>query len=102
VLERVLKVRQVNLINLILEQRLVPEFLGRHCTPENLAAGLVQLIEDERVRAVHLRGYDETMQRLGSGDISPSLRAADQILAVIAAARREGEATPPPMGVHRP
>jgi lipid-A-disaccharide synthase len=59
VLDRVVKVRQVNLINLILEQRLVPEFLGPDCTPEKLAAALVPLIRDERVRAGHLRGYDE-------------------------------------------
>src|SRR5258708_3976073 len=67
VLARVVKVRQVNLINLILKQRLVPEFLGPDCTPEKLAAALVPLIRDERVRADHLRGYDEAMQRLGAG-----------------------------------
>ena len=87
-LDRVLKVRQVNLVNLILGRPLVAEHLGPNCTPERLAATLVTLIEDERVRAAHREGYDEAMRRLGAGDLSPSLKAADTILAIIAARRR--------------
>jgi lipid-A-disaccharide synthase len=87
VLDRVLKVRQVNLINLILGRVLVGEFLRGDCTPEKLSATLTELIEDEAVRAAHRAGYDEAMRRLGVGDASPSLRAADRILAVIAASR---------------
>jgi lipid-A-disaccharide synthase len=86
-LDRVLKVRQVNLINLILGRVLVGEFLRSDCKPEKLAAALTELIRDEAVRAAHHAGYDEAMRRLGLGDASPSLRAADRILAVIAASR---------------
>jgi lipid-A-disaccharide synthase len=89
VLDRVLKVRQVNLVNLILERPLVPERLGVDCTPERLAAALVPLVRDEAVRAAHLSGYDEAMRRLGVGGASPSLNAADRILAIIAARKQE-------------
>ena len=37
-LDRVLKVRQVNLVNLLLGEPLVCELLGPNCTPERLAA----------------------------------------------------------------
>jgi lipid-A-disaccharide synthase len=88
VLERVLKVRQVNLVNLILDRPLVAEHLGPNCTPERLAATLVELIGDEQVRTAHRDGYDTAMRRLGAGVISPSLKAADTILEVIAARRQ--------------
>jgi lipid-A-disaccharide synthase len=86
-IDRLAKVRQANLINLILGHPLVSELLGDDCNPERLAAALTPLIADERVRAAHRAGYDQAMRQLGAGGISPSLRAADQILAVIAAPR---------------
>jgi len=89
VLERVLRVRQVNLINLILDRPLVAEHLGPNCVPDRLAATLVELICDEEVRAAHRQGYDAAIQRLGVGSTSPSLKAADTILEIIAAHRQQ-------------
>jgi lipid-A-disaccharide synthase len=86
-LARVLKVRQVNLINLMLERSVVPELVRHDCTPEKLAAAVATLVRDEAVRAAHLSGYDQAMQRLGAGATSPSLQAADRILSIIAARR---------------
>jgi lipid-A-disaccharide synthase len=88
-LARVLKVRQVNLINLMLERPLVPELLGPDCTPEKLAGAVATLVRDEPVRAAHISGYDQAMRHLGAGGISPSLQAADRILSIIAAAKRD-------------
>lgn len=85
VLDRILKVRQVNLVNLILGRTLVTEHLRADCTPERLAASLVELVRDEQVRAAHREGYGEAMRRLGVGGTSPSLAAADRILQLIAA-----------------
>jgi lipid-A-disaccharide synthase len=87
VLERIVKVRQVNLVNLLLGEPLVTELLGSNCTPERLAASLAELVCDEQVRAAHLRGYDEAIRRLDGNGLPPSLRAADQILEIIAARR---------------
>jgi lipid-A-disaccharide synthase len=89
-LRRVVKVGEVNLVNLLLGRRLVGEFLGRECTPVRLAAGLAALVLDEEVRARHLAGYDEAIRRLKAGERSPSLNAADRILEILAA-RRCGE-----------
>ncbi len=90
VLDWVVKVRQVNLVNLILGRTLVPEFLGPACTPQRLAGAVAELVRDEAVRSAHREGYDEAMRRLGAGSLSPSQNAADRILAIIAA-RRRGE-----------
>ena len=87
VLARVLKVRQVNLVNLVLGRPLVEELLGPACTPEGLAQAVEHLVRDEEVRARHLAGYDEAMRRLGAGSVPPSLRAADEVLAIVAAHR---------------
>jgi lipid-A-disaccharide synthase len=89
-LRRILKVRQVNLINLLLGRPLVAELLGRDCTPQRLARSLAELISDERVRATHRQGYDEAVRRLDGEGVSPSLRAADQILELVAARRCGG------------
>jgi lipid-A-disaccharide synthase len=88
-LDRVVKVRQVNLVNLLLERPLVPEHLRGQCAPEPLAASLATLIMDERVRSAHLAGYDEAMRRLRGDGGSPSRAAADRILAILAAARAD-------------
>jgi len=89
-LDRVLKVRQVNLVNLLLGKPLVRELLGPNCTPECLAAVVAELTRDERVRAAHRQGYDEVRRCLEAGGASPSLRAADQILEIVAARRCGG------------
>jgi lipid-A-disaccharide synthase len=94
-LDRVLKVRHVNLVNLLLGKPLVCELLGRNCTAERAAVSLAKLVRDERVRAAHHQGYDEVRWRLGAGGASPSLRAADQILDVVAARRCGGAALTP-------
>jgi lipid-A-disaccharide synthase len=87
-LDRVLKVRQVNLINLILGRPLVPEYLRGDCTPKRLAAAAAQLIRDERVRSEHRAGYDEAIRRLRAAGEKPSRNAADRILAIVAERRR--------------
>ncbi len=86
-LDRIVKVRQANLVNLLLERPLVRELLRGECTPEQIAAEMVPLVRDEAVREALLEGYDMAMRRLGVDGPSPSLRAADVILAIVAARR---------------
>ena len=92
-LDHVLKVRQVNLVNLLLERKLVAEHLRAACAPKPLAASLAEVIRDEKVRSAHLAGYDEAIRRLrGPGQIaSPSLAAAERILAILAAINRRSD-----------
>ncbi|MGE5200617.1 MAG: lipid-A-disaccharide synthase [Acidobacteriota bacterium] len=84
IVSRLVKVRYVNLLNLILARPAIPELLQKECTPERLAAELTRLLDDRRARERQLEAYGEGLQRLGRGGVSPGLRAADRVLAIIA------------------
>jgi lipid-A-disaccharide synthase len=88
-LDRVVKVRQVNLVNLLIGRALIPEHLGPACAPEPLAASLAALIRDEPVRSAQRQGYDEAVRLLRGDGISPSRAAADRVLAILAATRED-------------
>jgi lipid-A-disaccharide synthase len=98
-LDQLLHVRRYSLVNLLLDDPVVPELVRGDCNPERIAAELATLIRDERVRSAHREGYDRAMRRLAAGGSSPSRNAADKILAIIAA-RREGEPVPQQEGVN--
>ncbi|MDE9449008.1 lipid-A-disaccharide synthase [Aliiroseovarius sp. Z3] len=78
---RLLKVDTVTLVNLVSDTRVVPEFLGRDCTPEQIAPALLSTLADPSAQkdAMAL-----TMDRLGKGGEAPGLRAARSVLEVVA------------------
>lgn len=80
---RLLKVRFVNLINLLLDKPVVPELLQERCNPNGLAAAVETLFDDPQARAAQTAGLREGLQRLGYGGPSPSRRAARVILETI-------------------
>jgi lipid-A-disaccharide synthase len=88
---RIVKVRYATLVNLVLDRAAVPEFLQDECTPENLAAALARLIDEPAARAAQASSCEEALHALGYGTFSPAMRAADDVLAVIAARRPRKE-----------
>ncbi|MDE2229346.1 MAG: lipid-A-disaccharide synthase [Alphaproteobacteria bacterium] len=80
-LRRIVKVRYANLVNLILDRPAVPELLQADATPEKLAAAIERLLEDQAARAAQISAGQEALQALGYGQVSPGLRAADEVLA---------------------
>jgi len=91
---RAVKVKYVNLVNLLLDRPLVPELLMDDCTPGRLAAEMRRLLTDPAARDEQRRGFELALERLGRGGFSPSLRAADEVLAAIER-RRTAPATLP-------
>jgi len=86
ILRPLLKVRYVNLVNLILDREVVPERLQFQCTAEILADEVEKLLGNagrEQIEAA-----DEALRQLGVGSVPPSRRAADAILDVVAGHRR--------------
>jgi lipid-A-disaccharide synthase len=81
---RTVKVDHANLINIILGREAVPEFLQYDCTPEKLAAAVGHLLDDPAARAAQIEACQEALRVLGYGGVSPAMRAADEVLAVIA------------------
>ena len=77
IIGRMLLVDTVTLVNLVSETRVVPEFVGKACQPEGIAAAVSQILSapDAQHAAMAL-----TMQRLGQGGEAPGLRAARAVL----------------------
>ncbi|SMF73846.1 lipid-A-disaccharide synthase [Azospirillum oryzae] len=84
---RLIRVKYVNLVNLMLDRMLVPELLQQDCRPDKLAAELGRLLDDPAARQAQIDGVAEVARWLGQGDTPPSERAARTILDVVAEQR---------------
>jgi lipid-A-disaccharide synthase len=77
IISRMMLVDTVTLVNLVSETRTIPEFIGKACTPEAIAAGLEAVIAAPQAQRAAM---DATMERLGRGGEDPGLRAARAVL----------------------
>jgi lipid-A-disaccharide synthase len=66
--------------NLILAENVVPEFLQRDCTPQNLGAALVPLLSDSPQRRRQIEAFGRLDAVMDGGSAFPSSRAADMVL----------------------
>jgi lipid-A-disaccharide synthase len=84
---RVLRLTSVILPNIILGEKVVPEFLQEECTASNLSDALLPLMQGGDAREVQLSAFDhlEEVMRLSEGQ-TPSAHAAEIVLSVIASA----------------
>jgi lipid-A-disaccharide synthase len=86
--------------NLILEENVVPEFLQRQCTPQNLSNALAPLLAQSPQRQRQLDAFARLDTRIRVDTAhpetpqSPSARAADLVLRLAQAA--EPSSAPPP------
>jgi lipid-A-disaccharide synthase len=87
IVRRLVKVRYANLLNIVLDRPAIPELLQDDCTPDQLARELAQLLDDSPARSREIEAYHQGLNRLGRGDVSPGLRAADCVLSLIAERR---------------
>jgi lipid-A-disaccharide synthase len=83
-LRRIVRVDYVHLVNLILEREAVPELIQQHCNPVRLAAEVERLLDEPATSEAQRQSCRQALQRLGLGDVSPSRRAAEVVLSVIA------------------
>ncbi len=75
-----LTVPSVILANLVLEEIVVPEFLQRDCTTENLAKALLPLLADTTQRRLQIDAFARLDTVLEIGKSIPSDRAATYVL----------------------
>ena len=81
---RVLKISHVNLVNLILNESLIPELLQQDCTAENLAREISLLLRPSKAAERQRTGMQKALLELGAGQTPPSQRAAEAVLALLA------------------
>ncbi|MBT5299078.1 MAG: lipid-A-disaccharide synthase [Rhodospirillaceae bacterium] len=82
--KRLVKVKFANLINLILNEPAVPEFLLENCTAAKIAPAVAQILRSPDEGATQRDAYGRALNLLGQGEESPSRRAARAVLDAMA------------------
>lgn len=81
---RLIKIKHVNLINILLGKDVVPEHILEFCTVENLHSSLTDLFSSEQKRQAQIDQFHEAMILLGKGGEAPGELAADVIVKIMA------------------
>jgi lipid-A-disaccharide synthase len=88
ILQRAINVPTVILANLVIGENVVPEFLQNDCTPDKLAGSLREVLSDSALRRRQLDAFAKLDAIMSTGSASPSVRAADIVLATMRKGRR--------------
>jgi lipid-A-disaccharide synthase len=88
ILRRAIKVRSVILANLVIGRDVIPEFLQEDCTAEKLAGALAELLADSALRRRQLEAFATLDTIMSTGNVSPSVRGADIVLATMRKGRK--------------
>jgi lipid-A-disaccharide synthase len=88
ILRRAIKVSSVILANLVIGKDVIPEYLQENCTPENLSRALGEVLSDSPLRRQQLEAFATLDAKMSTGNTSPSVRAADIVLATMRKGRR--------------
>lgn len=82
------EISTVILANLVLGEKVVPEFLQQECTAEKLAESLVPLLSDTPQRQRQMAAFQQLDAIMGIGTTSPSGKAAAVVLDAACRGRR--------------
>lgn len=83
IVRSLVQVNSVILANLVIGENVVPEFIQQDCTPEKLAPALSETLTDSRQRRRQLAAFAKLDDIMSTGSVSPSVRAADIVLATL-------------------
>ena len=83
ILRRAVQVSSVILANLVIGKDVIPEFLQEDCTPEKLAPALSEVLTDSPLRRQQLEAFAQLDTIMSTGNTSPSVLAADIVLATM-------------------
>lgn len=83
-LRRMIKVKYVNLANILADKMVIPELIQENCTAEKMVEALQPLLTDETARNAQRVELTRIAEQLGTGDAqSPSEKAADILLGLV-------------------
>ena len=88
ILRRAIRVSSVILANLVIGKDVIPEFLQEECTPDKLAPALHDVLTDSPLRRQQDEAFAQLDQIMSTGNRSPSVLAADVVLATMRKGRR--------------
>ena len=89
ILRRAVQVSSVILANLVIGKDVIPEFLQEDCTPEKLAPALSEVLTDSPLRRQQLEAFAQLDTIMSTGNTSPSVLAADIVLATMRKSSRK-------------
>jgi lipid-A-disaccharide synthase len=75
-----LSLKFVTLVNILVDEPVMPELLQDRCRPDHLAEAVHHLLTDPAARDTQVAGARRALAQLGLDGESPSLRAAKAIL----------------------
>ena len=78
--KHLVKIKYVNLTNIMLNRRVVPELLQADCTPQNIVREILELLKNGDAYEKQMEGFTEVRQYLSCGNQTPSQNAADEVL----------------------
>jgi lipid-A-disaccharide synthase len=81
VFRRLIRIDTVILANLVLGEKIVPEFIQEACTADRIAAAVLPLLDDSPQRRRQLDAFARLDEVMGVGGPAPSERAAEAVLA---------------------
>ena len=83
IVARLIKVKYVNLVNLLVDRLVVPEYLQAECRGDLLSDAVEQLLTDKNAADAQKTAMDAAVALLSSGTTSPSDKAAATVLNLI-------------------
>jgi lipid-A-disaccharide synthase len=83
------EISTVILANLVIGENVVPEFLQRDCTADNLAQAVIPLLSDTPQRQRQVAAFQRLDSIMGIGTVSPSGKAAAIVLDTARRGRRD-------------
>ena len=83
-----LHIQFVNLSNILLGREIVPELLQERCVASNIVLYINRFLEQDSFYRHQAEGFKKVREVLGLGEQTPSEKAADVILQIIAEARK--------------
>ncbi|WP_156917819.1 lipid-A-disaccharide synthase [Bradyrhizobium sp. Cp5.3] len=83
ILRRAIQVSSVILANLVIGRDVIPEFLQENCTPEKLAQALEEVLTESPLRRQQVEAFAQLDTIMSTGNKSPSVLAADIVLATM-------------------
>jgi lipid-A-disaccharide synthase len=90
IIRRAIRSSSVILANLVIGENVVPEFIQRDCTPQQLVPALRDILSDTPLRRRQIEAFQRLDAIMSTGDQPPSARAADVVLAALRKSRGTG------------
>ncbi|MCP5085494.1 MAG: lipid-A-disaccharide synthase [Rhodobacteraceae bacterium] len=81
--KKMAQIDTANLVNIVTESRVIPEFLFEDCTAKLIIPELLELLKNPDSHDAQLQACKQTLLTLGLGDEDPGLRAAKSVLKFI-------------------